>query len=139
MILTRAKATRSRRSVAPALPREASELKLISGYSATGVNCAGADGDGRGDLAGLNVTSNSDATVDWSYTIIERRSGQDPADEPKRGLSSPPARSGPRATVGPWASLRGIINIIRDRLDPCGLMVIVIADRRAVGGRASEH
>ncbi|HEY3144540.1 MAG TPA: hypothetical protein VGJ86_25645 [Acidimicrobiales bacterium] len=41
------------------------------GYG-TGVGCVDADGDGKRDLVGLNVTSSDDATVDWSRTIIER-------------------------------------------------------------------
>lgn len=38
----------------------------------TGVGCTDADGDGRQDLVGLNVTRSNESTVDWSRTIIER-------------------------------------------------------------------
>jgi hypothetical protein len=38
----------------------------------TGVGCIDADGDGRRDLVGLNVTATTDTTVEWSRTIIER-------------------------------------------------------------------
>jgi hypothetical protein len=43
----------------------------FTGYG-TGVGCIDADGDGRRDLVGLNVTGLDEPTVDWSRTIIER-------------------------------------------------------------------